>query len=68
MRKMVKQLPSVSPNARFTVSDAAEILQVPTCRLYVHIRKGKIEANKREIDNLMTISGKEILKYWHSYH
>lgn len=68
MHRMVNELPYVAKCARFTVSDAAKILQIPTCRLYVHIKQGKITVKRREIDNRMTISGQEIIKYWHSYH
>lgn len=68
MRKMVKRLPQVPYNKRFTISDAADILQVPTCRLYVHIRTGKLQASRREVDGLMVVTGKEIVNYWHLFN
>lgn len=52
----------------YGMSEAARLLEVPIRRLYLHVKVGKIEARKREVDGRLVISGQEIMRYWHSYN
>lgn len=68
MKSMNRKMPNVQAVRMYGVSEAARLLEVPIRRLYLHIKTGKIEARKREVDGRLVISGQEIVQYWHRYN
>lgn len=68
MKVMNKRMPKVQAVRMYGMSEAARLLEVPIRRLYLHVKVGKIEARKREVDGRLVISGQEIMRYWHSYN
>lgn len=68
MKKMTKRMPKVQAVRMYGISEAARLLEIPIRRIYLHIKVGKIEARKREVDSRLVISGQEIVKYWHKFN
>lgn len=64
MHKMVETIPNPVPTRKYTVSDAAKMLQIPVRRLYNHIKLDLIKTTKITFNGKLAIRGSEILRYW----
>ncbi len=65
---MTTQSPDVIIGKRYTIAETAKLLGIPRRRLYYHVKKGYLNALRRNIDGRMVTDGGDILIYWHNFY